>query len=55
MRPPSAGPSTAASCQVELRHVTAFGYSGRGTTSALSAVREGCRKLRAIPLTKMTT
>jgi len=47
--PPNAGPATVPACQVELRHVAAFGYNARGTTSATSALRETCRKLRASP------
>ena len=48
------GGGRAAVCQVELRHATAFAYSGRSTISAPSALRAGCKKLRAIPLTKIT-
>jgi hypothetical protein len=36
-----------------LRHVSELASSSRGTSSVLSAVRAGLRKLRAIPLTKM--
>ena len=36
-------PITAADCQVTLRHVMELANSSRGTRSAESAVRVGCR------------
>ena len=52
--PPSAGPVTAATCQMPVRQATALGNSARGTSSAPSALRAGRRKLRAAPQTTMT-
>jgi hypothetical protein len=54
MRPPSAGPVTAATCQTPVRQATDDGYIARGTTSADSALRAGSRKLRAAPQIAMT-
>lgn len=52
--PPTAGPTTAANCQSDDRHATAFAYVSRGTISAPSAVRAGCRNERTRPLANTT-
>ena len=39
----------------ELKKKAAFAYSDRSISSAPSACRAGCAKLRAMPLTKITT